>query len=71
MDDNKLQNINVSFNKGHMKIDDIQWLIHQVDSSREEIRGFKTKTWYKVHEENLRLAEENAALKKELEGMYQ
>jgi regulator of replication initiation timing len=71
MDKNKLQNIKASFNKGHMKIEDIQWLIQQVDSSREEIRGLKTKTWYKVHEENLRLAEENTALKIELEGMNQ
>jgi hypothetical protein len=71
MDENRLQNIKVSFDKGHMKIDDIQWLIQQVESSREEIRGLKTKTWYKVHEENLRLAEGNAALNKELEGMDQ
>jgi regulator of replication initiation timing len=71
MDENKLQNIKVSFNKGHMKIEDIHWLIQQLESSREEIRGLKSKTWYKVHEENLRLAEENVALKKELEGIKQ
>jgi predicted RNase H-like nuclease (RuvC/YqgF family) len=36
-----------------------------------EIRNFRCKTRFKVYEENLRLAEENAALKKELEGMNQ
>jgi hypothetical protein len=66
MDENRLQDIKVSFDKGHMKIDDIGWLIQQLDSSREEIRSLKTKTWYKVYEENLRLTNEIEALKIEM-----
>jgi microsomal dipeptidase-like Zn-dependent dipeptidase len=66
MDEKRLQDIKVSFAKGHMKIEDIQWLVQQLETSREQIRSLKTKNWYKVYEENLRLTNEIEALKIEM-----
>jgi hypothetical protein len=63
MTEDKLQSIITAYNKGNMKIDDIGWLIDQLEAARAENRELKAKSWYPVYEENLRLTNEIKALK--------
>ncbi len=52
-----------------MSIQDMEWLIQTVETQKNEINSLKTKSWFPVFEENLKFAEENEKLKKQLAGV--
>lgn len=69
---NSLDKIKADFQKGRMNINDIGWVIQQLETEKtknkelvSEIRNLKAKKWYTVYKENLTLAQELEAVKVE------
>lgn len=47
--------------------DQLKWLIKTIKELRDENRKLRTKSWYPVHEDNLRLAQELEEVRRELD----